>query len=155
MFTYAAAHGLSCERASQGALSDAMLGRSSLGLLICGNASDNNSPEWFTMTIGVLLLVNAVLHIVVRKQHPDWDTKMIEQLEEAAARRATGGGGGGAPSTGFGPPTGGMVPPPMPSGGQQAHGPRGFDSIAPPARRATTPPRNFGGTPPASGTTAI
>jgi hypothetical protein len=106
------------------------------------------------MTVGVLLLVNAVLHIVVRKQHPDWDTKMTEQLEEAAARRAAGEGGAGPPSTGFGP-TGGMVPPPMPSGGQLAHAPRGFDSIAPPARRATTPPRNYGGTPPASGSTAI
>jgi hypothetical protein len=124
----------------------------SLGILVCGNASDNDSPEWRTMTVGVLLLVNALLHIIVRKQHPEYDTNMIQQLEEAATRRAAGGGGGGgggggAAGTGFG----GAVPPPMPA----VHPPRSFDSIGPPAPRATTPPRNFGGTPPPSGATAI
>ena len=132
---------------------DMMLGRSSLGMLICGNASDNNSPEWTTMVVGVLLLVNAVLHIIVRQQNPEWDAKMIEQLEAAAARRAAGGADGGAPSTGFGQ-RGGAVPPPMPSTQEQAHAPRSFDSIAP-SRRANTPPRYIGGTPPASGATAI
>jgi hypothetical protein len=47
--------------------------RRSLGILICRNASDHDSPYWRTMPVGIAMLVNAALHIVVRRQHPDWD----------------------------------------------------------------------------------
>ena len=60
----------------------------SLGFLICGNASDNNSVEPFTLTVGIVMLVDAALHIAVKKK--DWDEDMIGQLERAAASRVGG-----------------------------------------------------------------
>jgi hypothetical protein len=119
-------------------LAHSIVGRRSLGILICGNASDHDSPDWRTMPVGIAMLVNAALHIVVRRQHPDWDVDMVRQLEEAAARRANGNRTGVAVAS---PGFGGATPPPMPR--QQGQPPRPFDSIGPPARRATTPPRSF------------
>jgi hypothetical protein len=64
-----------------------------LGMLILGNCNEDYGGEsgrliWPTLIVGIVVLLDAVFHIVVRIAHPEFDDQMVTQLEQAADARA-------------------------------------------------------------------